>query len=127
MATNWTVDKILEVATGYRKASVLAAAVELELFDAMLGRRRTAAQIAQSIKCDRRAVTVILDALAALKLIEKSGGRYAVPADVVPFLTAKGKNSVLAMSQHHACCLRRWAQLAAVAKSGRPAVRVPSA
>jgi precorrin-6B methylase 2 len=126
MATKWTAEKILEVATGYRKACVLAAAVDLELFDAMLGRRLTAARIARNIKGDRRAVTIILDALVALELLKKSGGRYAVPADVAPVLAAGGKQSVLAMSQHHAGCLRRWSQLARVAKTGRPAARVPS-
>lgn len=122
----WTADKILEMASRYRAACVLAAAVDLELFEAMLGRRLTAAQIARRIRGDRRAVTIILDALAALALLNKSGGRYAVPADVAAVLTAGGRRSVLAMSQHQANCLRRWAQLPWVAKTGRPAVRVPS-
>src|ERR1035437_5012274 len=125
MATKWTAEKILDVATGYRKACVLAAAVDLELFDAMIGRRLTAAQITRRIKGDRRSVTIILDALTALALLKKSGGHYAVPADVAPVLTAGGKRSALAMSQHHANCLRRWAQLARVAKTGRQAARVP--
>jgi SAM-dependent methyltransferase len=122
----WTADKILEMASRYRAACVLAAAVDLELFEAMLGRRLTAAQIARRIRGDRRAVTIILDALAALALLNKSGGRYAVPADAAAVLTAGGRRSVLAMSQHQANCLRRWAQLPWVAKTGRPAVRVPS-
>ena len=63
---------------------MLAAAVDLELFDAMLGRRLTAVQIARRIKGDQRAVMILLDALAALHLLTKSGVRYAVPADVAP-------------------------------------------
>ena len=122
----WTPDKVLNLAKGYREACVLAAAVDLELFDAMTGRRLTAGQVARGIKGDRRAVTILLDALAALNLLKKNGRRYAVPADVASTLTAGGTNSVLAMSQHHANCLRRWAQLARVAKSGRPAAQVPS-
>src|ERR1035437_4019860 len=125
MATKWTAEKILDVATGYRTACVLAAAVDLELVDAMIGRRLMAGQIAGKIKGGRRAVTIILNALAALKLLKKSGGHYAVPADVASVLTAGGTRSVLAMSQHHANCLRRWAQLARVAKTGRQAARVP--
>ena len=126
MATKWTADKVLEMATGYRKASVLAAAVDLELFDAIGRSRLTAAQAARKARGDLRAVTILLDALAALGLLEKKGGRYAVPGDVASVLTAGGSDSVLAMSQHHANCLRRWAQLARVARLGRPAPCVPS-
>jgi predicted O-methyltransferase YrrM len=41
-------------------------------------------------------------------------------------LTADGPKSILAMAQHQANCLRRWAQLAKVVKRGRPAERIPS-
>jgi ubiquinone/menaquinone biosynthesis C-methylase UbiE len=126
MTTKWTADKVLDVAKGYREAGVLAAAVDLELFDAIAGSRLTAAQVARKARGDLRAVTILLDALAALRLLKKSGGRYAVPGDVASVLTAGGPDSVLAMSQHHANCLRRWAQLARAARLGRPAACVPS-
>ena len=122
----WTADKIMDVADGYRRACVLAAAVDLELFDAMAGSRLTAVQAARKIKCNLRATTVTLDALAALDLLRKSGRHYAVPADVASVLTTRGSNSVLAISQHHANCMRRWAQLAGSLKTGKPAARVPS-
>ncbi|HTU00659.1 MAG TPA: methyltransferase [Candidatus Sulfotelmatobacter sp.] len=126
IAMKWTAGKVLDLASGYRGASVLAAAADLELFDSICGGRRTAGQIARRIRGDRRAVTIILDALAALGLLKKGGGRYSVPADVASVLTAGGTDSVLSMSQHHANCMRRWAQLARVARTGRPAVRAPS-
>lgn len=126
MPMKWSAERVLDLAKGYREACVLAAAVDLDLFDAMAGSRLTAAQAARKVGGDLRAVTILLDALAALKLLKKSGGRYSVPADVASVLTAAGMDSVLAMSQHHANCMRRWAQLARVAQRGRPATRVPS-
>lgn len=126
MRINWTAGKILALASGYREPCVLAAAADLELFDAIAGRRLTAGQIARRVRGDLRAVTVVLDALAAMDLLRKRRGRYGVPPDAASVLTASGKRSVLAMSQHHANCMRRWAQLARVAKTGRPAKRVPS-
>ncbi|HXQ82135.1 MAG TPA: methyltransferase [Opitutaceae bacterium] len=122
----WTADRVLGLARGYQTAALLAAAADLELFDAMAGGRRTAGQVARRIRGDRRAVTIVLDALAALHLVSKSGNEYAVPADVAASLTSGGRNSVLAMSQHHANCMRRWAQLARVAATGEPAERAPS-
>jgi precorrin-6B methylase 2 len=126
MAMRWDAGKVLDLAKGYREACVLAAAADLELFGAMAGGRLTAGQVARRIKGDPRAAAVLLDALAALGLLRKRDGRYAVPADVASVLTPGGSNSVISMSQHHANCMRRWAQLARVVRTGRPAARMPS-
>jgi predicted O-methyltransferase YrrM len=61
-----------------------------------------------------------------LDLLKKKAERYSVPPDAAAVLTAGGRDSVLAMSQHHANCMRRWAQLAGIVRSGRPAACVPS-
>jgi|CZKI01.1.fsa_nt_gi hypothetical protein len=126
MDVKWPADKVLDLARGFREACVLAAAADLELFGAMAGARRTAGQVARRIRADPRAVAILLDALAVLGLLRKGAGRYAVPADVASALTAGGTASVLSMSQHQANCLRRWAQLARVVKTGRPAAPIAS-
>lgn len=125
-AMKWSAQRVLDLAKGYRETSVLAAAVDLELFDRLGGRKLTAAETARTVRGDPRAVAVLLDALAALGLLTKAGGRYRVPPAVAAVLTAKGRRSVLAMCQHHANCMRRWAQLARVARTGRPARKEPS-
>jgi precorrin-6B methylase 2 len=122
----WNADTALAAARGYREACVIAAAADLELFDAFAGKRLTQAQAARRVRGDRRAVGVLLDALAALGLLGKSGRRYFVPQGVASALTEGGGRSVLAMCQHHANCMRRWAQLARCVRTGRPSARVPS-
>jgi len=122
----WNAGRALEVARGYREACLLAAAADLDLFDALAGSRLSAAGAARRIRASARATEVLLDALAALGLLGKAGGRYFVPGDVASALTAGGRDSVLAMCQHQANCMRRWAQLARVVRTGRPARRVPS-
>jgi len=122
----WTAERVLGLSRSYQGACVLAAAADLELFDALAGGRQTAGQIARRIRGNRRAVMIVLDALASMDLLRKSGRRYAVPAGVASVLTSAGANSILAMSQHQANCMRRWAQLASVARTGLPAARTPS-
>jgi hypothetical protein len=126
MAKNWQRTEVLDFARAFQPVCVLAAAAELELFGALARRPLTAAQTAKKLAGDPRAVTILLDALAALRLLVKRGGRYALAAGVAGTLTAGGKQSVLAITQHQANCLRRWAQLAGVIKSGRPARCAPS-
>jgi len=77
------------------------------------------------MQCDPRGLSLLLDALAALGLLEKSEGTYTLAAGLGAFLTPEGEQSVLAMMQHQASCLRRWAQLARVVQTGKPAQREP--
>ena len=122
----WTADAILDLCRTFQPAALLAAAVDLELFDTLGTDRLTADQVARRLRCNRRGITPLLDALVAIQLLNKHRQRYAVPASVAKVLTRDGATSVLAMAQHQANCLRRWAQLATVIQTDRPAVRVPS-
>ncbi len=122
----WTAEAILALGRSYQGAAVLAAAAELDLFSALTRATLPAPEIARALECDLRGLTILLDALVALRLLEKSGGNYTLPAGLDVFLTPDGAESVLAMAQHQAHCLRNWAQLARVVKTGRPAERQPS-
>ena len=126
MPKQWTTDSILELARGFQPACILAATADLDLFDALATATQTAVQVAFRLRCDQRGITILLDALVALNLLTKRADRYIVPAAVAKALTGTGANSVLAMAQHQANCLRRWSQLAKVIKTGTPAERTPS-
>jgi len=123
MPRNWTADDVFQLARGYQGACVLAAAADLDLFT-RLGREGLGArEAAKAVSCDLRAITIILDALAALDLLCKEGDRYSVPESLLPLLAQQGPGSLLAMARHQANCLRRWAQLTRVARTGRPPQR----
>lgn len=122
----WTADEIDQLGRGFQATCVLMAAAELDLFGMLAGGWFTAAQAAAKLQTDLRATTILLDALAALQLLDKQGERYEVPASLANVLVAGRPGSRLAMVQHQANCMRCWTQLAAVAKTGRPAAREPS-
>ncbi len=126
MPKQWTASEVLELGRSYQAAAILAAAVDLDLFSALHAGAETAPEITRKLKADLRGTTILLDALAALQLLDKNDQRYSVPASLVPLLTADGAESVLAMTQHQANCLRRWAQAAQVVKTREPAERIPS-
>ena len=121
----WTAEDVLALGRNYQGAAVLAAAADLDLFSALSPAPLAAAELAQTLQCDLRALTILLDALVALRLLEKSGGNYALSPGLVAFLTPDGAQSILAMAQHQGHCLRNWAQLAQVVKTGRPAEHMP--
>ena len=121
----WTAEDILALGRSYQGAAVLAAAADLDLFGALASAPLTAAALARSLECDLRGLIILLDALVALRLLDKSGSNYALPAGLKAFLTSDGAQSILAMAQHQGHCLRNWAQLGRVVKTGRPADRIP--
>lgn len=122
----WTAESVLELARGYQSAAILAAAADLDLFTALAPGPRSAGQLAGSLGGELRGLIILLDALVALRLLEKRGEAYGLPAELAPLLTVTGERTVLAMAQHQGNCLRRWAQLARVIQTGRPADSVPS-
>ncbi|MBD3163037.1 MAG: methyltransferase domain-containing protein [Candidatus Latescibacteria bacterium] len=126
MPTAWTSDSVLQMARGYQPGCVLMAAAELDLFTVLAKGPMTAGRLATAVDADQRATTFLADALAALELLVKDGESYSLAPGARETLTEGGSACVLPMLQHQANCLRSWAQLAAVVKSGHRHDRPPS-
>jgi hypothetical protein len=126
MTRSWKMDELLEKVRGFQGACVIAAAAELDVLTAIGDRPATAAVVAARIGSQPRATAVLLDALVALELLTKRGDAYRVPAEVADLLAEDSPINVLSGVRHQANCLRRWAQLARVVKTGQPADRAPS-
>ena len=120
MGEQWTAEALLELVRGYHPACVLIAAAELDVFTCLHGRPMSAAELADRIQSDRRATAILLDALAAMRLLVKREGVYEVPVVVAEMLTETGTRCALGMVRHQGNCLRRWSQLARVIRTGRP-------
>jgi SAM-dependent methyltransferase len=126
MPTKWTAEQVLELTRAFQPACIVAAAAELDIFTALAERPVTAASLATKLGAETRATAVLLDALAALDLLEKQQDRYSIPAEVAEILAEQSPQNVLPGVRHLGNCLRRWAQLAQVTKTGTAAQRVPS-
>jgi hypothetical protein len=105
---------------GYMSACVIGAATELDLFTALGDRSMSAEELADKLRCDRRAITIVLDAVASLGLLDKQDALYSVPAELRPLLIEGSPQTLLPGIRHRMNVLRAWAQLARVAKAGGP-------
>jgi len=117
---------ILDLAASFRGACVLGAAAELDVFTAVGDRRLLPEEVADRLRSDRRATRMLLDALAALRLLAKESDRYSVPPELLPLLCDGTPASVLPMIRHNMNVLRNWSQLAWVVKAGIPGPRQAS-
>ena len=121
MAKSWTADELLEKVRGFQGACIIAAAAELDVFTTLAGKAVTADAMAGRIGSNPRATAILLDALVAMELLIKQGDTYQVPPDAAELLSADSPTNVLSGVRHLANCLRRWAQLGRVVKTGEPA------
>ncbi|MHB0956755.1 MAG: methyltransferase [Pirellulaceae bacterium] len=119
-------EQLLEMMRAYQVPCLLAAAADLDLLEAIAPAPRSAQEVATATACDVRAVTMLLDALAAVGVIVKQEERYSVSAELLSYLDPKNPQSVVAMLQHQANCLRRWSRLPWTVRSGRPEQPGPS-
>jgi hypothetical protein len=119
-------EQILEMMRAYQVPCLLAAAADLDLFEKLAPAPRTAAEVAAAAGCDLRAVTILLDALAAVRVIVKQDEQYSISPELAPFLCAAFPQSVMAMLRHQANCLRRWSRLPWTVLSGKPEYPGPS-
>ena len=118
---NWTVEDLVQLARAYQPACVIGAAAELDLFAKMGTLSFTAEEAAERLAADLRGISTLLDALAALELLQKDSDRYTVPETASVLLNGSHPGNQLGLIRHQLNCLRRWSKLAHVVKTGEAA------
>ena len=116
-------ERIAAMMTGFQPACVIGAAAELDIWATIGEDRVTVEKLAERLECDDRALRVLLDALAAIKMLRKEEDRYSVDEEIL-FCLGHDDASMLPMARHWLTCLRAWSQLARTVQSGAPTPRV---
>ncbi len=106
-----TPQTVLELSRNFMESRILLTGAELDLFTLLSSQKLTARDIAKKIDADLRALTILLDALAALDLIRKEGDQYNCPGEIASFLSKNSPDSVLPMVLHMAHVWQRWSGL----------------
>lgn len=119
----WDAESLLEIGRRFQQSRVFLSGVELDLFTLLADASMSASEVAGARKCDTRGMTVLLDALCAMELLQKEGDKYTTRPDVVRRLSSKGDESILPMALHSAGVWERWSQLTEIVRTGKPAHR----
>lgn len=118
--TEWTVPDLLQMSGGYWSTCALHAAVKLELFGALDGVARSAAEVAQLRQTDARATGMLLDALSALRLLDKYENKYIATPFAVNYLSKTSPGYLGHIIMHHHHLMSGWAALDEAVTSGGP-------
>ena len=119
----------LRTASSFQEACVLFAAAELDLGTQILERSNsvTASDLASALQLDRRALTILLDALTGMEFFTKSTeARYSVAEPFRELLDRRHPATFIPMLRHQGNCLRNWSQLARIVTDGKPAEKQSS-
>lgn len=119
-------DPLQQTIRGFQESRAALTALELDIFTA-LGPGGTAAEVAQAGGLHPRATEMLLNALAALGLVEKRDGRYSnTPVSARYFVAGSPDNARPAL-MHTAHLWKRWSTLTDCVRAGTAIDRtVPS-
>jgi predicted transcriptional regulator len=97
-----TPEEILKSAQGFMESRILLSAAELNLFTILHKAPLSAQEVAERIGGDVRALSMLLDAIAAMGLLVKQNGRYQCSGTVAQWLTEDSPDTILPMVLHMA-------------------------
>src|SRR5512140_722152 len=109
--TPHTPDSLLALARNFMESRVLLTGAELDLFTLLAPEPLGLDEVARRTGADRRALEMLLDALAAQGLLVKEGGRWRTEPSVAPYLVEGAEGSILPMVLHDANRWNRWSDL----------------
>jgi SAM-dependent methyltransferase len=116
--TSWTPADLLQLSGGYWSACALHAGVKLDVFTPLADRQLTAQELAGILKTDVRGLTMLLNALAALSLLEKQGAAYVTTTFAAEFLSRTAPKYLGHIILHHHHLMAGWAELDEAVRSG---------
>jgi predicted O-methyltransferase YrrM len=106
-----TLESVLELSRNFMESRILLTAAELNLFSLLSPRPLAATEVAERLPGNLRAVTILLDALAAMGFLVKQEERYQCLPPISDFLSPDHSDSILPMVLHAAHLWRRWTHL----------------
>lgn len=119
MPETWTREKILDLSGAFLKPRIVITAAQLNLFAELDGRTRTVEDLCTANGWNPRGLRILLDALAAMGLVEKDReGGYTLPAPLSDVLVPGRENSVLPMVLHRGAMWKTWSNLTEIVSTG---------
>ena len=121
MTTNaWNPAELLKLSGSYWETCALHAGVKLDLFSPLAVRPQTAHELAAERKVDERGLGMLLDALTAMRLLDKQGDNYAATEFTADFLDRSASRYLGHIILHHHHLVESWSRLDEAIREGGP-------
>lgn len=111
-------DDIMEIAGAFQRSRVLLTAFELGIFSELEDARKGSAEVARALGADERAADRLMNALCAIGLLHKEGGKFSNATHAARFLV-KGRPGYMAGLMHTANMWETWGTLTEAVRRGK--------
>lgn len=118
--SSWTPPELLKMSSSYWLSSALHAGIKLDIFTPLNEAALSAPELADRLDCSERGLTMLLDALVAMKLLEKEEATYRCSLFSAEYLDSKSPEYLGHIIRHHHHLMDSWLQLAESVRSGKP-------
>ncbi len=116
---SWTKESIDEICSGFQKARILLTAAELDIFTILCARSQSVAQICEDQDFSERGLTILLDALTSMGLLDKDENNvYSLADNVCALMSSNAPETFLPMALHRARMWKTWSNLTEIVKTG---------
>ncbi len=109
--TEWNQEQILTLARSFMENRILLTAAQCDLFTLLSEGPMSAEDLAERLKGNQRALTIVLDALVAMGLLDKKDGKYFCELAIGELLSGQSPRTVLPMVLHASNLWTRWSNL----------------
>ena len=116
----WTPARLLELSGSYWSTCTLHAGVKLDVFTPLAEGPLAPGELGAKINCDSRGLAMLLNALAALGLLEKQGHLFAATPFAANFLSRNSHDYLGHIIMHHHHLVSGWSKLDQAVRSGAP-------
>jgi SAM-dependent methyltransferase len=108
------------LASGHVEARIIQTAVQLSIFDTIGDGCKSSHAVAAALRLEPRATELLLNALAALKLLEKNGESFSLAPIAAKHLVPTSSHYLGGMILFDASLWNCWEHLADTVRSGKP-------
>jgi len=119
-------EAILGLSRKFMESRIFLTAAELDIFNLLSKHPMSAQEIADKKQVTLRGITILLDALVPMELLEKKDEKYYCPAEVATLLSRDSPTSIMPMAMLSVGGWKRWSDLTEIVRQGlqkaRPSV-----
>ncbi len=112
--------RLFGLASAYWQPCALHAGVKLGIFTALAGTAQSAAELARHLQASERGMELLLNALAAMDLLEKAGTEFRNSPLAEIYLDRNQPEYVGHIIMHHHYLVEGWSRLDEAVMTGRP-------
>ena len=116
-----TFSHLMGLASGHAEARILQTAVSLGIFEALVSAPHDAQAIADKLHLDPKATELLLNALAALNILEKTARQFSLSEAAEQYLLRSSPQYLGGMIMFEDLSWQSWAKLPETIRSGKPA------